>query len=357
MWHKSIYISFFVAGLVLVTGCSPSSDDADAPVAETHAERIQTRVVVVTQYVTRVTHETTDTREEAPDTPEGPPPSSPRAAPRNFTTNILAFVEGEPVYADEFYTVFGDSNLQNLPRYLRDEIDRGRGELIDRLIHNAVVARAAEQEDFSDNPSFVRQRDAALRQLKMQYYYDRYVASRVAVLPEEIDEHYALHQEEFVTPERIRARHILVSVGPFAYPAEVTNAYRKIHRLRQRFLEGEAFEDIAREESDCPSASQGGDLDYFSRGQMVPAFEEVAFALRPNEVSNVVRTEFGYHIVQLIDRIPQRIRSRDEVKDEITHILEDRKERALYNEYFTQLTNTFKVERNEPLIRYLIHSL
>lgn len=355
---RNLIITIACLCVIIMTGCdAPDESTGSQPAVSTDTApvgtRTITRTVVVTQYVT--------VAEAAKETTTKVQPEKEKKTKKNtsfeFTTNIIAFVDGEPVYADEFHAVFSSDKLDRLPHYLRDEFNKGREELIERLIHNKIVARAADDEDFSNNPEYVKERDAAIRQLKMQYYYDEHVASRVKVLPQEINEYYTMNKSDYVAPERIRARHILIQVKPYAHPAEVTNAFQKAHRLRRRLLEGENFAEIAREESDCPSAKQDGDLGYFSRGQMVPAFENTAFALRRNEISDVIKTEFGYHIIQLRDRIPARERSLDEVRQEIQQQLEQEKEEALYAEYYKQLTNKYKVICNESLIRSLLHSL
>ena len=93
--------------------------------------------------------------------------------------------------------------------------------------------------------------------------------------------------------DQIRASHILIPID--SLPPE--EALQKIKKLKQRIVKGETFAHVAREASSCPSSSRGGDLGKFAKGQMVLEFEEAAFALGPGEISDPVKTEFGYHLI------------------------------------------------------------
>ena len=154
--------------------------------------------------------------------------------------------------------------------------------------------------------------------------------------------------------DELTARHILIEVPANAYPAEVSNAWHKIHLLQRRAQMGEPFAELAAAFSMCPSRARGGDLGYFEHGQMVPEFEKVAFALKKNEISSVVKTEFGYHIIQLLDRIPERRRGFEEVREEIRDRLMQEREQQVYQHVLSTLTNRYPVQRNETVIQELV---
>jgi parvulin-like peptidyl-prolyl isomerase len=102
-------------------------------------------------------------------------------------------------------------------------------------------------------------------------------------------------------PGNIRASHILIAYkGASGSTALRTKEEAKqlADQLLARIKAGESFEDIARSYSDCPTAANGGDLGFFTRGRMVKAFEDAAFGLRPGEVSGVIETDLGYHIIK-----------------------------------------------------------
>jgi len=121
--------------------------------------------------------------------------------------------------------------------------------------------------------------------------------------------------------DQVRARHILIALAPDADEAARAAAMAKIEAVRAKLEEGASFALLAVEHSEGPSAPRGGDLGYFGRGAMVAAFEQAAFSLEPGEVSEVVETEFGLHLIKVEDRIEQMSVSLDEATPQIRDYL------------------------------------
>lgn len=119
---------------------------------------------------------------------------------------------------------------------------------------------------------------------------------------EEIKAYYTEHQKEFSRPEQVKARHILIELPEDADGNAVKEAENKIKEIQAKIASDEDFARLAREYSDGPSASNGGELGWFSRGSMVKPFEEAAFALESGEVSDPVRTRFGLHLIKVEER-------------------------------------------------------
>lgn len=120
-----------------------------------------------------------------------------------------------------------------------------------------------------------------------------------------------------------KASHILIKVSPDASDQEKADAKTKMQAILKE-ARGEAdFAELAKKHSQRPSASQGGDLGYFTRGQMVKPFEEAAFGLQPGQISEIVETRFGYHIILVQDKKPKRQLKFEEVSGEIEKALED----------------------------------
>ena len=120
-------------------------------------------------------------------------------------------------------------------------------------------------------------------------------------------------------PETVRARHILIAVNATDDAAKKAVKKEKAEALRKQLIDakGANFAQLAKDNSDCPSKAMGGDLGEFRKGQMVPAFEVVAFGLKTNEISAVVETDFGYHVIQMTEHNTPRIVAFDEVKPQI----------------------------------------
>lgn len=148
------------------------------------------------------------------------------------------------------------------------------------------------------------------------------IAAMLADQAARVREFYDQNPQRFKQPERIRARHVLVRVAPGASEEQEAEARGRIEAALARLNDGEDFEAVAREVSEDPgSKDQGGDLGFFARGQMVPPFEEAAFALEPGATSEIVRTDFGFHVIRLEERKPAEERSFDEAAREIAEEL------------------------------------
>lgn len=144
---------------------------------------------------------------------------------------------------------------------------------------------------------------------------------------------------------KVRASHILVGTPENASKEEKEKAKAKAEALLERIKKGEDFAEIARKESTCPSKEKGGDLGVFGQGDMVPPFEKAAFGLKPGEISGVVATVFGYHIIKLTEAVPPSVQPFDEVKAKIVEYLKREKVRAEIPALIKELREKAKIEK------------
>ena len=153
------------------------------------------------------------------------------------------------------------------------------------------------------------------------------VARTAAVTPEQIEQFYS--SNSFQVGERLRASHILIAVPQNADAAVKEQARAKAEEILKEVKAGGDFAELAKQHSQDPgSAPRGGDLDYFERGQMVGPFEEAAFALMTGQTSELVETQFGYHIIKVTDKQAARTIPLDEVRGRIEeHLKEQNRER------------------------------
>ena len=140
------------------------------------------------------------------------------------------------------------------------------------------------------------------RNLSIQAFVEKDIAKGVAVSDAEVHDFYTGNKDKFESPEQAHARHILVAVDEKADEKTRQAGKAKADDLLAQLKGGANFEELAKKNSDCPSAPQGGDLGFFGHGQMVPEFDSAAFALKPGELSGVVATKFGYHIIKLEEK-------------------------------------------------------
>jgi peptidyl-prolyl cis-trans isomerase D len=143
------------------------------------------------------------------------------------------------------------------------------------------------------------------------------VGQSIQVSDAQVESYYNSHKDQYRTPERVQARHILIKTTGKT-PAEITQLKAKADDLLKQIKGGGDFAKLAQTNSEDPgSAAKGGDLGWIVRGQMVKNFEDTVFSLKPKEISDVITTEYGFHIIQVMEREPARLRTLVEVKPEI----------------------------------------
>ncbi|MGB6944382.1 MAG: peptidyl-prolyl cis-trans isomerase [Bryobacteraceae bacterium] len=149
------------------------------------------------------------------------------------------------------------------------------------------------------------------------------VADTIQVTDAQVQAYYDAHKDEYRTQERVRARHILLSTANKSKD-EVAKIQAQAEALDKQIKAGGDFAELAKKYSQDPgSAQKGGDLGWVSRGQMVKNFEDAVFSLKPNEISNVVTTEYGFHIIQVLEKQPAHLQTLDEVKPAIVATLKN----------------------------------
>jgi len=171
---------------------------------------------------------------------------------------------------------------------------------------------------------------------------------RVKVSDEEAKKSYDSNIKDFEKPEQVRASHILVKTepkDPNTDPNQVKAAAKtKAETLLKKVKDGGDFAAIAKESSECPSAAKGGDLGFFARGMMVKPFEDVAFAMKVGQVSDLVETRFGYHIIKVTDHNDASVTPFEQVKTQIVDKLSADKRKVITTQYIQTLKANAKVE-------------
>ena len=180
-------------------------------------------------------------------------------------------------------------------------------------------------------------RDLAIQRLINQKF-------KPAVTDEEIRKYYDDNPDKFKQKSQVRASHILISVDSSATKAQKDAARKEIEALLSRIKSGEDFAAIAKEKSQCPSSANGGDLGFFSKGDMVEPFEEAVFSMKPGEISNIVETQFGYHIIKLTDKKDEKTIGFEEAKEEISRSLKREKIAESYNKFYADLRDKANVD-------------
>ncbi len=138
---------------------------------------------------------------------------------------------------------------------------------------------------------------------------------------DEIEAFYAAHKAEYKVPHQVHCQHILVKSEEKDLPEAKSAAFEKIRAIRERILAGGDFAEEAKRHSDCPSGQEGGSLGWFGRGMMVPEFDKCAFEMKKGEVSDIVTTQFGFHIIYKADERGGEEQTLVDVHDQIKDLL------------------------------------
>jgi len=279
----------------------------------------------------------------------GPEPAKPVPAQ---LPDVLARVNGEAVDKTEFDRAIAALEARNggpVPAQQRDRIVR---EVLDQIVSyklliqesrarkivvedSEVDARMKEiQGQFPSEDAFkqmLTSRKTTIEQVRADIRQDATVqkliasaiADKVAVKPEQVTDFYAKNPDQFKQPDRVRASHILIMVPKGSDAAAKTAARTKADDILKDVKAGKDFAALAKQHSQDPgSAQNGGDLGFFQQGQMVGPFNDVAFTLTPGQVSDLVETEFGFHIIKVAEKQSARAVPLDEVRPQLEQYLE-----------------------------------
>jgi peptidyl-prolyl cis-trans isomerase C len=181
--------------------------------------------------------------------------------------------------------------------------------------------------------------------MSIQQLIDKKFVQTMTITSEEAKTYYDANLQRFSQPAQVKASHILIKVDSKADETKTRQAKEKIQKIQKRVKKGDDFTALAKEFSEGPSAPKGGDLGYFGPGRMVKPFETVAFKMKPDEVSDIVKTRFGYHLIKVIDKKPAKQVAFEEVQDKLKQFLKQQKVQKEVEAYLKQLKESAKIER------------
>jgi peptidyl-prolyl cis-trans isomerase C len=181
-------------------------------------------------------------------------------------------------------------------------------------------------------------------QLLRQQLVKKEVLDKVNVSARDVQTFYDQHKDKYIEEEQVRARHILIRVPQEVSPTDDAKLKSKADDALKRAKTGEDFAALAKELSDDGSKENGGDLGFFPRGRMVAPFEEAVFALQPGQISEIVRTQFGYHIIKAEERKTGKALAFDEAKAQAQDDLTREQTYERYQKYVAGLRSKAKVE-------------
>lgn len=281
--------------------------------------------------------------------------------------DIVARVNSRAITREELERAVRSAEIQAgqaLPTQFRDQVYRS---VLDRLISFHLLVQESEALNISVEESIVEAqletirsnfpseeafgaqldswnttleilRDETRRDLLVQGVLEAEAVANIDVDIETVREFYNQHTEQFTERGGVRVRHILIGLSPDAQEPDKAEARQRAEAVRSEIADGTDFAELARTHSEDPgSAGNGGDLGVVVKGQTVPQFEEALFALEPGDVSGIVETAFGFHIIQMIERQESRLVEFAEASIQIREFLLQQKQQARTSIFIEEL--------------------
>lgn len=240
------------------------------------------------------------------------------------------------VSAELLYQAGQKLEVKDIEKQVDNKLAQGKA----RFANDQDFTKAMKELDMDEKVL----RDYTRRDLIITNFIEKTIVPAVKVSEDDARKFYDQNPDKFTKGESVKASHILLGVDQKAGAEDKKAAREKAEKLRKELVAGADFAALAKGNSTCPSSQQGGDLGYFGKGQMVPAFEKAAFALKPGEISDVVETPFGYHIIKVTDKKAAEKVEFKEARPRIEDFLKNQKVGAAVNEYLAEARKTAKIE-------------
>jgi parvulin-like peptidyl-prolyl isomerase len=274
---------------------------------------------------------------------------------------VIATVDGTPIYSDalerELRRGRFDDDEGGMPSMASLQVQRQA--LLDNLIDRRLLYHAAERHHVvvgidevegiykrtrsgwndAEIDALLQRKDVTPAELKrdlrdllaIKKYLHDHVFSRIAVTDKEISTYIDEHPEVQIQPEEVHALHIVVKTE------------EKAESVLKEIKRGLAFDEAAEKYSLSSEAKHGGDLGFFSRGSMPSVFDSVCFSLKPGQVSDVVTSDYGFHLFKVVERRPEAVKPVTQVRDTVEQMLRHDKERQAHRDKVAELRKSAKI--------------
>ncbi len=254
---------------------------------------------------------------------------------------VLATVNGDEITSEEVNKVLMEGTQGRFDSLPADKQNELRQRIIEGMIAQELVYDDAKRTGVLDSKEYKQELEALVNRLKVQLaakVWEQEQFEAIKVDAKEVKAYFDANPDEFVDKEKIRARHILVKTE-----AEAQAVIRSMKGLSGEKLKNE-FIAQAKSKSTGPSAAKGGDLGYFPRGQMVPSFNDAAFAMKEGSMSSApVQSQFGYHVIYVEDKKAAKKLGFEDVKNFIEQRLKMDKFKATMEKKMSSLREKAKI--------------
>lgn len=253
-------------------------------------------------------------------------------------SRVLAEIDGEKITLSEFTRELDKIPLE-LKMFVLSQV--GKKNYLERMITKKLLLREAKKEGIEKEKEFQERLSELREQLLIEMLLKKKITTDFRIDDAELKKYYEAHKEEFKRPPEINTRHILLKTEEEA------------RQIQEKLMKGEDFVELAKKYSIDPAAKvTGGELGYHPRGSLVPEYEEEAFKLKKvGQISGIVKSRFGYHLIRLEGIKPPSYAQFDEVKELIRQRMIQEKQGEILQKYIEDLKKNAKIKINEDLLK------
>jgi len=239
----------------------------------------------------------------------------------------------------EYTITLGELNQlwEQVPEDYKLQLDKSM--ILDQMISEKLLIQDAINLGLEKDNDVVEQIKKMTEQILVQVLIEREILDKVNVSDEEALEYYEQNKDSFTEKEQVHLYNILLETEEGAQD------------ILEQLMAGADFSETAIEKSTGPSAAQGGDLGYVSKGTIVSEIEEVVFALELEELSGIVKTDFGFHILKITDKKPETVKTFEEVKEDILQTLLPTKQKEAFDNLLEELKSKVEIQINEEALK------
>lgn len=249
---------------------------------------------------------------------------------------VLAEVNGATITTSDF-----NKELENLPPYLKPmtETAEGKKEMLETMVIRELILQEAKKDGVDKSPEVAEKLEELKKRLVVEAYLKKKVEEQANISDADLQKFYDENKDKFKSGDQIRASHILVK--------DEKTAQDVLAKLKS----GGSFEELAKKHSMDSAGQKGGDLGWFGKGSMLPEFEKAAFSLKEGELSGIVRTKFGFHVIKLTGKRSAGQREFAEVKDQIKAALLPTKQQEVFKNLKDDLKKSSKYTIKEDVLK------
>jgi len=248
---------------------------------------------------------------------------------------VMAEVNGGSITTGDF-----ERELKNLPEYLKTMADtpQGRKEMLDTMVIRELILQQAAKDGLDKGAEIDEKLQDLKKRLIVESFLKKKVEADTKVTDADLQKFYDENKDKFKSGEQMKASHILVKTE------------KEAKDILAQIKAGGNFEELAKKNSTDSSSAKGGDLGWFGNGSMVPVFEKAASALKEGQISDVVKSDFGFHIIKLTGKRAAGVRPFDEVKEQIKGAIMPTKQQEVFQKIKEELKKTAKINVKEDVL-------